>query len=107
MGISIDGSFSFNEGSLDLDSLVEKVNTNPILNDSFVGKLIDINCNCINSFTDESFYSELQDEFFDLIQSCIIGEGEVVVDIEFIDGNAHNIYTITKDKIIDENSIKD
>lgn len=107
MGISVDASFDIAKPYLDLKQLKEKVIENPILNDSFIPKLIDVESNCINSFTDEKFILELQDEFFSLIQLCLIGDGEVVVEVECIDDGSKEIYTITKDNILEEEAEDD
>lgn len=101
MGVSTDGTFTFNKDGLDLELLRDKVSKNEKLKDSFIIDLIDIENSHINSFSNENFYLEEQNMFFDLIQECITNDySQVTVKVTCLDADSNEVYTIKKDKII-------
>ncbi|WP_152633137.1 hypothetical protein [Aliarcobacter butzleri] len=104
MGLSTDARFEFENGALDLVALKEKVENSKELEyeKDFLSNLIDIKVGCINSFSNENFYLETQDIFFNLIQSCLLDETGVTVEVECIDSDSSQTYIITKENIFEK-----
>lgn len=105
MGLSTDARFEFENGALDLVALKEKVENSKELKHEkdFLSNLIDIKVGCINSFSDENFYLETQNIFFNLIQSCLVdNKKSVTVEVECINADSSQTYIITKDNIFEK-----
>lgn len=102
MGIRCDGIFDFKNGVVDLSKLKDEVESNKLLNEnnSIFLKLINIDGDCIDSFCDDKVDLEEEQEFFSLIQKCIMNKGKVIVEISCLEADSYEKTIITKDKII-------